>query len=71
MTKVTEEEDAKLPRLLKYLRVTQEIDLILDALQGETLKVFAVALHTVHDDAKGNSGAIPRICNCHTARFLV
>ena len=41
--------------MLKYLRGTQEIGLVLDGRQGITLEVFADASHAVHDDAKGHS----------------
>ena len=63
VTKATEEDDGKLLRVLKYLRGTQEIGLVLDGRQGITLEVFADASHAVHDDAKGHSGAIVRVDN--------
>ena len=58
VTMATKEDDGKLLRLLKYLRGTQEIDLMLDGQQGMSLEVYGDASHVVHDDAKGRSGAI-------------
>ena len=63
VTKATEEDDGKLLRVLKYLRGTPDIGLVLDGREGIALEVFADASHAVHDDAKGHSGAITRIGN--------
>ena len=63
MTKASDEDNGKHPRVLKYLCGTQEIGLVLDCRQGMALEVFADASHAVHDAAKGPSGAISHIGN--------
>jgi len=61
VTKATQEDDGKLLRVLKYLRGTADIGLVLDGREGIAVEVYADASHAVHDDAKGHSGAVARV----------
>ena len=49
--------------MLKYPRVTSDIDLALDGKKGIALEVLAGALHAVHDVTKSHSEALVRIGN--------
>ena len=51
--------------MLKYLRGTPEIGLVLDCRQGITLVALDDASHVVHDGAKGHSGAKAHIDNAN------
>ena len=63
VTNPTEDDDGKLQRVLKYLRGTQEIGLVLDGRQGIILEVFVDSTHAVYDDDTGHSEAIAHTGN--------
>ena len=63
MTSATEKDDGKCQRAPKCLCGRREVSLVLDSREGKAMEVFVNASHAVHDDAKGHSGAIARMCN--------
>jgi hypothetical protein len=64
VTKATEEDMSKLERLLKYLRGTRDLGLVLDGREGLGVLAWADASYAVHPDAKGHNGTIVRVGKC-------
>jgi hypothetical protein len=61
VTKATDEDMGKLERLLKYLRGTKELGLVLDGREGLGVLAWADASYAVHPDAKGHNGTVVRV----------
>ena len=55
VTKAKRKDDGELMGVLKYLRGTPDINLVLHARLLIALKVFLNSSHAVHDDANGRS----------------
>ena len=63
VTKTAEDDDGKLLEVLKYLRGTPDIGLVLKSRELIALGAFVDVLHAVPNGAKVRGGAIARIDN--------
>ena len=64
VSKATKEDMSKLERLLKYLRGTRYLGLVLERRERLEVLAWADASYSVHPDAKGHHGTIVRVGKC-------